>query len=61
MAQATDMPRNETGIDTALGILKQQFGERFQTGGRDPRTARAYDDLDQKSGPRCSGFCPLDR
>ena len=33
MAQATDMPRNETGIDTALGILKQQFGERFQTGG----------------------------
>ena len=32
MAQATDMPRNETGIDTALGILKQQFGERFQTG-----------------------------
>mgnify|MGYP003150067674 CR=1 FL=1 len=26
MAQATDMPRNETGIDTALGILKQQIG-----------------------------------
>ncbi len=32
MAQATDMPRNETGIDTALGILKQQFGTQFQTG-----------------------------
>ena len=25
-------PRNETGIETAIGILKQQFGERLQTG-----------------------------
>ena len=32
MAQATDMPRNECGIATALGILKQRFGEQFQTG-----------------------------
>ncbi|MET0574600.1 MAG: FAD-linked oxidase C-terminal domain-containing protein [Mesorhizobium sp.] len=24
--------RNESGIETALGILKQRFGERFQTG-----------------------------
>lgn len=32
MVQATDLPRNEVGIATALGILKQQFGERFQTG-----------------------------
>ncbi len=32
MVQATDLPRNETGIATALGILKQQFGERFHTG-----------------------------
>ena len=24
--------RNEAGIATALGILKQRFGERFQTG-----------------------------
>ena len=32
MAQATDLPRNEEGIATALGVLKQQFGDRFQTG-----------------------------
>ncbi|MGJ5621168.1 FAD-binding oxidoreductase [Sulfitobacter sp. MF3-043] len=32
MVQATDLPRNEAGIATALGVLKQQFGERFQTG-----------------------------
>ena len=25
-------PRNEEGIAAALGILKQAFGERFQTG-----------------------------
>ena len=31
MVQATDLPRNEAGIATALGVLKQQFGERFQT------------------------------
>ena len=24
--------RNEQGIETVLGLLKQQFGERFQTG-----------------------------
>jgi len=32
MAQATGLPRNEEGIATALGVLKQQFGDRFQTG-----------------------------
>lgn len=32
MVQATAIARNEEGIATALGILKQQFGERFQTG-----------------------------
>ena len=32
MVQATTLPRNETGIETALGVLKQRFGERFQTG-----------------------------
>ncbi|MEM6374234.1 MAG: FAD-binding oxidoreductase, partial [Pseudomonadota bacterium] len=32
MAQAIDLPRNEEGIATALGILKQQFGDRFHTG-----------------------------
>jgi len=32
MAQAIDLPRNEAGIATALGILKQQFGDRFHTG-----------------------------
>ncbi|MEO9779563.1 MAG: FAD-linked oxidase C-terminal domain-containing protein [Sedimentitalea sp.] len=32
MVQATDMPRNEDGIAAALGVLKQQFGDRFQTG-----------------------------
>ncbi|MGC1494714.1 MAG: FAD-linked oxidase C-terminal domain-containing protein [Sulfitobacter sp.] len=32
MVQATDLPRNEDGIATVLGVLKQQFGERFQTG-----------------------------
>ena len=32
MVQATALPRNETGINAALGILKQQFGDRFQTG-----------------------------
>ncbi|MCL4138640.1 UNVERIFIED_CONTAM: hypothetical protein GTU68_064987 [Idotea baltica] len=26
------MPRNEDGIAAALGVLKQQFGDRFQTG-----------------------------
>lgn len=30
--QYVNMPRNETGIETVLGVLKQQFGERFQTG-----------------------------
>ena len=32
MVQITELPRNETGIETALGILKQRFGEKFQTG-----------------------------
>ena len=32
MARAIDLPRNEDGIATALGILKQRFGDRFQTG-----------------------------
>jgi len=32
MVQATALARNEDGIAAALGILKQQFGERFQTG-----------------------------
>lgn len=31
MVQAIDLPRNETGIEAVLGILKQQFGDRFQT------------------------------
>ena len=32
MVQAVALPRNERGIETALGILKQAFGERCQTG-----------------------------
>lgn len=32
MVQATDLPRNEAGITAVLGVLKQQFGENFQTG-----------------------------
>ena len=32
MIQAPTLPRNESGIETALGILKQRFGEKFQTG-----------------------------
>ncbi|WP_300064618.1 FAD-linked oxidase C-terminal domain-containing protein [uncultured Roseobacter sp.] len=32
MVQHASLPRNEAGIATALGVLKQQFGERFQTG-----------------------------
>ncbi len=32
MVQAKSLPRNETGIETALGILKQRFGDRLQTG-----------------------------
>ncbi len=32
MAEALDLPRNETGIATVIGILKQQFGDRLQTG-----------------------------
>ena len=32
MVQAAALPRNEEGISTVLGVLKQQFGERFQTG-----------------------------
>jgi D-lactate dehydrogenase (cytochrome) len=32
MVKATPLPRNEAGIATAVGILKQQFGDRLQTG-----------------------------
>jgi D-lactate dehydrogenase (cytochrome) len=32
MVQHAKLPRNEAGIETVLGVLKQQFGERFQTG-----------------------------
>ncbi|AXI47832.1 FAD-binding oxidoreductase [Sulfitobacter sp. SK012] len=32
MVEATTLPRNEDGIACVLGVLKQQFGERFQTG-----------------------------
>ncbi len=32
MVQPTDLPRNDTGIATVLGILKQQFPDRLHTG-----------------------------
>jgi D-lactate dehydrogenase (cytochrome) len=32
MALITTLPRNENGIANAVGILKQRFGERLQTG-----------------------------
>lgn len=32
MVQATALPRNEAGIAAAIGVLRQQFGERLQTG-----------------------------
>ena len=32
MADGGTLIRNEEGISAALGVLKQQFGERFQTG-----------------------------
>ena len=32
MVQATDLPRNEEGIQAVLGVLKQRFAEKFQTG-----------------------------
>ena len=32
MAQITDLPRNEDGIAAVVGILKQKFGEKLQTG-----------------------------
>lgn len=32
MPYQTTLARNEAGIETALGILKQRFGDRFQTG-----------------------------
>ncbi|MEL6617661.1 MAG: FAD-linked oxidase C-terminal domain-containing protein [Pseudomonadota bacterium] len=32
MVQAIDLPRNDEGIATALGVLKQRFGDRFHTG-----------------------------
>ncbi|MDD9720481.1 FAD-linked oxidase C-terminal domain-containing protein [Sulfitobacter sp. PR48] len=32
MAKITTLARNEDGIGSVLGVLKQRFGERFQTG-----------------------------
>ncbi len=32
MVQAVTLPRNEAGIETAVGILKQKFGDRLRTG-----------------------------
>ena len=32
LADLHAVERNEAGIATALGILKQRFGEQFQTG-----------------------------
>ncbi|PCJ07852.1 MAG: FAD-binding oxidoreductase [Rhodobacteraceae bacterium] len=32
MVQATSLPRNEAGIKAAIGVLKQLFGDRLQTG-----------------------------
>jgi D-lactate dehydrogenase (cytochrome) len=32
MVQATALARNESGIQTVVGILKQRFGDRLQTG-----------------------------
>ncbi|MEM7720190.1 MAG: FAD-binding protein, partial [Pseudomonadota bacterium] len=32
MVHVLPLPRNESGIETAIGILKQRFGERLQTG-----------------------------
>ena len=32
MVEVAGLPRNEEGIATVLGVLKQQFGERLQTG-----------------------------
>ncbi|RBW58823.1 FAD-binding oxidoreductase [Ruegeria sp. A3M17] len=32
MVQAVALPRNEVGIEAAVGILKQKFGDRLQTG-----------------------------
>ncbi|KIC41916.1 lactate dehydrogenase [Ruegeria sp. ANG-R] len=32
MVQAAALPRNEAGIETVVGILKQRFGARLQTG-----------------------------
>ena len=31
MGLVTTLPRNETGIETVVGVLKQQLGERLQT------------------------------
>ncbi|CAM3917795.1 FAD-binding oxidoreductase [Phaeobacter inhibens] len=32
MVQATALPRNETGINAVIDVLKQRFGEQLQTG-----------------------------
>ena len=39
MVRHATLPRNETGIETVTGILKQRFGERFQVEARTPREA----------------------
>ena len=42
--------RNEQGRRSSLGILKQRFGERFQTGQSDARAARPHHDLYPDTG-----------
>lgn len=32
MVKHASLPRNEAGMETVIGVLKQQFGERLQTG-----------------------------
>ena len=32
MGQVVDLPRNETGLSTAVDVLRQKFGDRLQTG-----------------------------
>ena len=32
MVETLPIPRNDSGIETAIGVLKQRFGERLQTG-----------------------------
>ena len=51
MAIAAAAERNQAGIAPALGILKQRFGERLQTGAGDPRAARPHHHLDPDQPP----------